>query len=54
MLAIQKNKRAIINDALGGNKNSKAGQAQTLEDLKVSCAYIFDNKCNGKILLASC
>ncbi|PLW17625.1 hypothetical protein PCANC_15420 [Puccinia coronata f. sp. avenae] len=34
MLAIQKNKRAIINDALGGNKNSKAGQAQTLEDLK--------------------
>ncbi|WAQ86001.1 hypothetical protein PtA15_6A631 [Puccinia triticina] len=34
MLSIQKKKRAIINDALGGNKNSKATQAQTLENFQ--------------------
>ncbi|KAA1097667.1 hypothetical protein PGT21_016583 [Puccinia graminis f. sp. tritici] len=34
MLSIQKKKRAIINDALGGSKDSKAGQAQTMENFQ--------------------
>jgi hypothetical protein len=44
MLSIQKKKRAIINDALGGSKNSKAGQAQTMENFQACFSSLLDDK----------